>query len=42
MNIIIRKLSLATFIPEMYLKQARFTNSACQPCTKKQEKEHKI
>ena len=44
MNEKVKKLLLAggKFMPEMYLKQAGFTCSACGPFTKKQRKNTKI
>ena len=39
MNEIVNKLLLAgdKFVPEMHLKQPRFTYSACEPFTKKKK-----
>ena len=44
MNVIVNKLLLAgdTFMPEMHLKQPRFTYSACSPFTKNKERIKKI
>ena len=44
MNEIVNKILLAgdKFMPEMHLRQSRFTYSACGPFTKKQRKYTKI
>ena len=44
MNKIVNKFLLAgdKFMPEIHLKQPRFTYSACRPFTKKQRKHSKI
>ena len=44
MNAVINKLLLAgdKFMPEMHLRQSRFTYSACGPFTKNKEKIKKI
>ena len=44
MNKIVHKFLLAgdKFMPEIHLKQPRFTYSACGPFTKKQRKHSKI
>ena len=44
MNEIINKFLLAgdKFMPEMHLKQVRFTYSACGPFTKKQRKNTEV
>ena len=44
MNEIVNKILLAgdKFMPEVHLRQPRFTYSACRPFTKKQRKYTKI
>ena len=44
MNEIVKKFLFAgdTFMPEMHLRQPRFTYSACGPFTKKQRNNAKI
>ena len=44
MNEIVNKFLLAgdKFIPEMHLKQSRFTNSACSPFTRNKERIEKF
>ena len=44
MKEIVNKLLLSgdKFMPEMHLKQLRFTYSACRPCTKNQERIEKL